>query len=70
MKMIKRLIATTELLFIIPATIFMIALFLQEVQPMMQTEHLVNWFSQRTVLGLYIFLIAMPSFSNWWYYIV
>ena len=58
--MIKRLIATAELLLIVPATIFMIALFLQEVQPMMQTGHLVNWFSQHTFLGLYIFLIAMP----------
>ena len=60
MKMNKRLIAATELLFIVPATIFMIALFLQQVQPMMQTGYLVNWFSQHTVLGLYIFLIAMP----------
>jgi hypothetical protein len=38
----------------------MIALFLQEVQPIMQTGHLVNWFSQHTILGLDIFLIAMP----------
>lgn len=60
MKMTKRLIATTELLFIIPATLFMIALFMQEVQPILQTGHLVDWFSQHTILGLYVFLVAMP----------
>ena len=60
MKMIKRLVATAELLFIIPATLFMIALIMQEVQPIMQTGRLVDWFSQHTILGLYVFLVAMP----------
>ena len=60
MKMVKRVIATTELVFIIPATLFMIALFMREVQPMMQTGLLVDWFSHHTFFGLYVFLIAMP----------
>lgn len=38
----------------------MIALFLREVQPLMQTGRLVDWFSHHVVLGLYVSLIAMP----------
>ncbi len=60
MKMVKRTIAITELLFIVPAALFMIALFMREVQPLMQTGYLIDWFSQHTFFGLYIFLIAFP----------
>lgn len=60
MKTIKRTIAATELLVIIPATLFIIALFMREVQPQLQTGLLVDWFSRHTVLGLYVFLVAMP----------
>jgi hypothetical protein len=60
MKTIKRTISIIELLLVLPATLFMIALFLREVQPAAQTGRLVEWFSHHLVLGLYVFLIAMP----------
>jgi hypothetical protein len=60
MKTIKQTIAIIELLLIFPAALFMAALFLREVQPLAQTGLLVDWFSHHVVLGLYIFLIAMP----------
>jgi hypothetical protein len=60
MKTIKRTIAIIELLLVFPAALFMIALFLREVQPLAQTGRLVEWFSHHVVIGLYIFLIAMP----------
>lgn len=56
----KPTIATIELLLVLPAALFMIALFLREVQPLAQTGRLVAWFSHHVVLGLYVFLIAMP----------
>ena len=60
MKTIRRTIAVIELLFVLPAALFMAALFLREVQPLAQTGRLVEWFSHHLVLGLYVFLIAMP----------
>jgi hypothetical protein len=60
METIKRTIAIIELLLVFPAALFMIALFLREVQPLAQTGRLVEWFSHHVVIGLYIFLIAMP----------
>jgi len=60
MKTIGRTISVIELLLVFPATLFMIALFLRDVQPAAQTGRLVEWFSHHVVLGLYIFLIAMP----------
>jgi ABC-type Fe3+ transport system permease subunit len=60
MKTINRTIAIIELLLVFPAALFMAALFLREVQPLAQTGRLVEWFSQHVVLGLYVFLIAMP----------
>jgi hypothetical protein len=60
MKTVKRTIAVVELLLVCPAALFMIALFLREVQPLMQTGRLVEWFSHHVVLGLYVFLVAMP----------
>ena len=60
MKTIKRTVAIIELLLVFPASLFMIALFLREVQPLAQTGRLVEWFSHNVVLGLYVFLIAMP----------
>ncbi len=38
----------------------MVALFLRAVQPIMGTGHLIVWFSQHTLVGLDIFLVAMP----------
>jgi len=60
MKTMKRTIAIIELLLVLPAALFMAALFLREVQPLAQTGRLVEWFSHHLVLGLYVFLIAMP----------
>jgi hypothetical protein len=60
MKAIQRTIAILELFLVFPAVLFMVALFLREVQPLAQTGRLVEWFSHHVVLGLYVFLIAMP----------
>ena len=49
-----------ESLLIVPATLFMAALFLRAVQPVLGTEHLVDWFSQHAFVGLDVFLIVMP----------
>jgi hypothetical protein len=61
MKTIKRTIAIIELLFVFPATLFIAALFLRDVQPAAQTGRLVDWFSALPVqLGLYLLLVALP----------
>jgi len=60
MKANERIIAIFELFLVFPAALFMVALFLREVQPLAQTGRLVEWFSHHVVLGLYVFLIAMP----------
>jgi hypothetical protein len=36
------------------------ALFLRAVQPIIGTGHLIDWFSHRTLVGLDVFLVAMP----------
>lgn len=59
-KTIKPTFAIVEVLLVIPAALFMMALFLREVQPLAQTGRLVDWFSHHVVLGLYVFLVAMP----------
>lgn len=65
MKTIRRAIAVIELLLILPATMFMTALFVKNLQPIQYepahaAQWLVNWFSLHLVLGLYLFLMAMP----------
>jgi hypothetical protein len=60
MKTIRPIVAIIESLLVFPAALFMIALFLREVQPLAQTGRLVDWFSHHVVLGLYVFLVAMP----------
>jgi hypothetical protein len=65
MSTIRRYIATLEFLFIFPASLFMISLFLRDVQPpqyepAQTARHLVDWFAARPLLGLDIFLIALP----------
>ncbi|MBU6400710.1 MAG: hypothetical protein KGS61_10350 [Verrucomicrobia bacterium] len=60
MKSLKRSLAAVEWLLVLPAVLFMAALFLREVQPLAQTGRLVEWFSHHLVLGLYVCLIAMP----------
>ena len=55
-----RLIAIAELFLIGPATVFLAALFLRQVQPAAQTGILVDWFTHHLVLGLYVSMFAMP----------
>jgi hypothetical protein len=62
---LKRSIATLELLLILPATSFMLALFLRNVQPepyqpAQAARHLVDWFAARPHIGLQLFLISFP----------
>jgi hypothetical protein len=62
---LKRSSATIELLLIFPATLFMLALFLRNVQPAPYqpaetARHVVDWFAARPRIGLQLFLIALP----------
>jgi hypothetical protein len=61
----KRALAATELLLVLPASLFMTALFVRNVQPepyepAQTARRLVDWFSARPRLGLDVFLIALP----------
>ncbi len=63
--LLKRSIATIELLLIAPASLFMLALFMREVQPEQYQParaagQIVNWFAARPHIGLHLFLIALP----------
>jgi hypothetical protein len=65
MNIFKRSIAATEVLLVLPAALFMTALFVRNVQPpQYEPAHtagsVVDWFAARPFLGLDIFLIAMP----------
>jgi hypothetical protein len=65
MNTIKRTIAATELLLVFPAALFMTSLFVRNLQPApyepaQTARHLVEWFSARPLLGLDVFLIALP----------
>jgi hypothetical protein len=65
MSTIRRYIATLEFLFVFPASLFMIALFLRNIQPpqyepAQTARRLVDWFSARPLLGLDVCLIALP----------
>lgn len=60
MRTIRPTVAIIELLLIVPATLFMVALFLRAVQPIMGTGHLINWFSRHGLVGLRVFLFGMP----------
>jgi hypothetical protein len=65
MNTIKRSIAAAELLLVFPATLFMTALFVRNLQPQQYepahtAQRLVEWFSARPRLGLDVFLIALP----------
>ena len=62
---IRRTIAATELLLVFPAALFMSALFVRNIQPApyepaQTARRLVEWFSGRPILGLDIFLMALP----------
>jgi hypothetical protein len=56
----KRAVAVVELLLIAPAVLFMVSLFVREVQPLAQTGRVVGWFAHHLVLGLYVSLFSMP----------
>ena len=61
----RRYIATLELLLVFPASLFMLALFVRNIQPApyepaQTARRLVDWFSARPFLALDIFLIALP----------
>ena len=60
MKTIRPALAVAEVFLILPAALFMIALFLRDVQPLAETGRLVDWYSHHVVLGLDVFLVAMP----------
>jgi quinol-cytochrome oxidoreductase complex cytochrome b subunit len=65
MNTIKRTIATMEILLVFPAALFMTALFMRNLQPAPYEpaetgRRLVEWFSARPLLGLDVFLIALP----------
>jgi hypothetical protein len=65
MKTIKRSIAVVELLLVVPSALFMTALFVRNLQPTRYepartAQAVVDWFAARPVLGLDIFLIALP----------
>jgi len=65
MNTLKRILAATELLLVLPAALFMTALFVRNLQPApyepaTTARHLVEWFSTHPPVGLQLFLIALP----------
>jgi hypothetical protein len=65
MNTFKRSIAFVELVLVLPATLFMTALFVRNLQPQplepaRSAGRLVDWFSARPHLGLHLSLIALP----------
>lgn len=65
MKTLRTSLAALELALIVPATLFMAALFLRSIQPVQfepayTAQRIVDWYAARTHLGLWVFLIALP----------
>ena len=65
MKSLKSLIAVAELLLILPALLFMTALFVRNIEPQQYepartAEQIVTWYAERPRLGLWVLLIALP----------
>ena len=65
MKLAKYTVATTELLLIFPAALFMAALFLRNVQPQQYepahtAQQIVMWYAARPRTGLWGLLVALP----------
>jgi hypothetical protein len=65
MKTILRSIAALELLFVLPAVLFFVALFARSLQPLQYepahtAQHIVDWYAARPHLGLWVLLIALP----------
>jgi hypothetical protein len=64
MQRMRGAVAIFELLIILPAVLFMTALFVRNIQPApyepaQTARRLVEWFSGRPILGLDVFLIAL-----------
>lgn len=65
MKNLRSILATLELVLIVPAALFMTALFVRNLQPQQfeparTAQRIVTWYAARTRLGLWLFLIAFP----------
>jgi hypothetical protein len=65
MTAMRRALATLELALIVPAALFMTALFVRNLQPPQfepahTAQRIVDWYAARTHLGLWIFLIGFP----------
>jgi sterol desaturase/sphingolipid hydroxylase (fatty acid hydroxylase superfamily) len=61
----KRTIAAAEILLTFPATLFMTALFVRNVQPNQfeparSAQRIVEWYSLRPHIALHLFLMVMP----------
>ena len=65
MNIAKRVIAATELLLIFPAALFMMALFVRNLQPLQYepartAQRIVDWYAERPRIGLWGLLIVLP----------
>src|SRR5689334_382636 len=65
MTTLKRLLAATEILLVLPAALFMTSLFVRNLQPVpyepaTTARHVVEWFSAHPPVGLQLFLIGLP----------
>ena len=65
MKNLHRALATLEAALILPAALFMTALFVRDLQPQQfepahTAQRIVDWYAARTHVGLWLFLIAFP----------
>lgn len=60
MKGIRPAFAALEVLLVLPAAIFLLALALAVIQPVFGTGHIVGWYARHLVLGLYVSLFALP----------
>ena len=65
MKTSKSLLAATETILILPALLFMVSLFVRQVQPQQYepahtAQRIVDWYAARPNLGLSLALIALP----------
>lgn len=65
MNLIRRALATLEVVLIFPAALFMTALFARNLQPQQfepahTAQRIVGWYAARTRVGLWVFLMALP----------
>lgn len=65
MKPSRYALAVTELLLVFPAALFMVSLFVRNLQPQQyepahSAQQIVMWYAARTRIGLWVCLIALP----------